>query len=290
VVEAVDVQGLKKEIETALRRVKYLPGQLKKLEEMTADLQRTAFLLGDEVKKAREQLAAAERLGALPGELEPWLKEIEGRAEAVRRRARTKIAAELSRLLAAEGMTISGTLPVLTCGLFRLRFRFDASKPHVAIEYGPGIARLGKTPIEAPAIAEALVKVRDELEGEGFEGRTFREELRRAYRMVCLRRGWPEDGRPAPIMEVLAELVFARQPKAFRSDPVRERFQSYGRVRFSYDLFRLRERRLGDEELRLSIATRDQTRRPEDHLWVPVSRSGKGTNYSALSFRRNHEH
>jgi hypothetical protein len=101
---------------------------------------------------------------------------------------------------------------------------------------------------------------------------------------VALVRRGEEAGRRVPLVALLAEVAMGRQDAAFMSDPRRELFASYGRVEFAADLSRLRTRRHGDRELRLEVATLAQTRKPEDHLFVPHGRSVDGTCYATAAF------
>lgn len=255
-------------------------------ERLATDVERNAFTLARRAEKALTALAA---LGGFPETLERARQRagtLRDAAESSRRRAQASIPALLSEKLAPAGLLLEGALPELRCGLLTLRFRPEAKKPVVEVFYGPGVARLKVLPVDADAVAKAVADAHRELAAEPLDETAFLRALRAAYRVVFARRGEPDDGRPAPLPEVMAEFAFARQPARFRTDPVREAFVSYGRVRFSFDLFRLQRRELDGETLRLGIASREQTRKPEHHLWVPTDLRGHGTHFADLAFRR----
>lgn len=255
-------------------------------ERLAADVERNAFTLAGRAEKALTALLALDAFPEALARARQRVEALRAAAENARRRAQATIPALLSEKLAPAGLVLEGTLPELRCGLLTLRFRPEAKKPVVEIFYGPGVARLKALPVDVDVVAKAVADTHRELAAAPLDETAFLRALRAAYRMVFARRGEPDDGRPAALPDVMAEYAFARQSAHFRSDPVREAFESYGRVRFSFDLFRLLKRELDGETLRLGVASREQTRRPEHHLWVPTDLRGHGTHFADLAFRR----
>jgi hypothetical protein len=89
------------------------------------------------------------------------------------------------------------------------------------------------------------------------------------------------------LLDLLSELVLLMQPESFRLNPAQEKFVEYPRVRFSYDLFRLKQAgafTVGDVQLKLHVANFDATTEKAKALWVPDSEEGDGTHYSYISF------
>jgi hypothetical protein len=125
-----------------------------------------------------------------------------------------------------------------------------------------------------------IEKAKKEL-GSGLNEEELLQRIHSAYyRVVGGKRG-----EPAPIIEVLAELAYLLQSQKFRQDPRKENYRSYGRADFSYDLYRVRKYQSSNlSRLRLNVATRIDTRRRANFLWVPDDESGKGTTYSKLVF------
>jgi hypothetical protein len=80
-----------------------------------------------------------------------------------------------------------------------------------------------------------------------------------------------------------------QQPPGFRLNPTQEKFVEYPRIRFSYDLFRLRQAgqfQAGEDRLKLHVANFDATTEKAKALWVPDNEAGDGTHYSYVSFTR----
>jgi len=275
-----------KQLDNAATALKKTVKDLQTLEHLASDPERGAFKIAEISLRLLKTLEPAVAAGPVVLAAQQWVIALAESARAAQQKARAAIPAELARLLEPMGLTVTGTLPDLRCGILTLRFRLETRKPDVEIQYGPGIASLKKMPVAADKIAAEVVNIVQTLDGTPLDATQFLHELRTAYRIACARHGETDDGRPVPLTRVMAELAFSRQSAAFLADPVRDRFTPYSRVQFSYDLFRLRERTLDGEELRLTIATREQTRQAGGHLWIPTSAAGQGTHYASLSFRR----
>ena len=98
--------------------------------------------------------------------------------------------------------------------------------------------------------------------------------LHEAYQRLC-RLAVAEPGSyVAPIVEVLLQVALLRQATSFRNDPRDKHYRSYSRVAFSYQLGRLVQRRLGDQELILHTDLK-----PEDRL---TGGSGRDLFYDGL--------
>ena len=80
----------------------------------------------------------------------------------------------------------------------------------------------------------------------------------------------------------MTNMAFLMQKPTFLTDPRRESFTPYGRVEFAADLSRLKNRTIREWTLRLDVATMVQTKRLEDHLWIP--RNPDGAHYATASF------
>ncbi len=203
-------------------------------------------------------------------------------ARAALERERALLAGAVAAELAKMGMKAEGHLPMLRAGVLTLEFNFGPKGRCVAW-FGPRHERLADCPLEAVAIAAKAAELDKALLGGEFNEAAFLADLHAAYRTCAVRQGVAEGDR-VPLTALLAEVAFRRQRPAFLADPKRETFMPYGRVEFACALSRLKTRRHGDRELRLDVATMAQTRRPEDHVWVPRGRSGDGTQYATASF------
>jgi len=203
-------------------------------------------------------------------------------ARAALERERALLAGAVAAELAKVGLKAEGHLPMLRAGVLTLEFNFGPKGRCVAW-FGPRHERLADCPLEAVAIAAKAAELDKALLGGEFNEAAFLADLHAAYRTCAVRQGVAEGDR-VPLTALLAEVAFRRQRPAFLADPKRETFMPYGRVEFACALSRLKTRRHGDRELRLDVATMAQTRRPEDHVWVPRGRSGDGTQYATASF------
>jgi hypothetical protein len=200
---------------------------------------------------------------------------------------RALLAGKVAGELGQSGIRVEGNLPVLRAGPFSLEFVFGA-KGQCVIWFGPRQQRLAIAPLDAEAIAVKVRELDSGLFGEAFDEPAFLESLFQAYRRALAGLDRP-DGERVPIALLMSEMAFLRQKPAFHADPRRDLFTSYGRVEFAADLSRVRERRAHGRELRLDVATLSQSKRAEDHVWVPRGRSGDGVILATAAFVKARE-
>ncbi len=236
-------------------------------------------------ESADAAVAALQKIGTIESPAAAIREELAAKGAAARaalERERALLAGAVATELAKVGIKAEGHLPMLRAGVLTLEFAFGP-KGRCVLWFGPRHERLADCPLEAAAIAAKAVEMDRNLLGGEFDEAVFLAELHAAYRTCAVRAGVAE-GERVPLTALLAEVAFRRQRPAFLADPRRETFTPYGRVEFACAMARLKTRRHGDRELRLDVATMAQTRRPEDHLWVPRGRSGDGTQYATASF------
>ncbi len=94
-----------------------------------------------------------------------------------------------------------------------------------------------------------------------------------------------QEGNPVEILSILKYIVFLKQDNRFNTDPQKDNFKEYGRALFSYDLFRLSNRKFGSKMLTLDIATRMKTATKSGFLWIPENKNGDGFACSHLAFK-----
>ena len=197
--------------------------------------------------------------------------------------ASARLASQVAAALTPDA-PVTGQLPELRWGLLRLEFKLAGPKREIVVWYGPKVAKLASAPAEAEAIIAAAQQARAALDQSPLEAAAFIAELAKAYD-AARRRAAAEPGAQVPLLTVLRELVLARQSSLFLADPTREHFQPYSRVQFSYDLYRAGPRCA----VNLGVAAHAQTKRPEDHLWVPTSPGGDGTHFASLAVRERRD-
>lgn len=233
-------------------------------------------------EKAAAALAKVPGIEATAAALRADLTRRAGAARADLERERALLAGAVAAALTREGLRVEGNLPLLRVGALSLEFSFGA-KGQCTVWLGPRIARLAAVALDATAIASRTLEADRALFRGEFDDAAFLAGLLAAYRTATHRLG-VADGERVPLTALLANVAFTRQKPAFLADPRRELFTPYGRVEFAADLSRLKTRTIEGRELRLDVATLAQTKRPEDHVWVP--RGPDGVRYATAAFTR----
>ncbi len=259
---------------------------LRACDKLRGDLNRNAFVLETHVNKLDRTLSKLEDLQGLISKTSGLQQELLKEASLAQERFKNSIAAELADFLRPHGLEISGNFPELRCGILTLIFSFGKGGI-VKVYYGPRISLLKKVSVEAKKIGEAVISILKGLNDPPLDDEEFIKQIYMSYLSALMREGGrDEDEQPSavPIVGVMQEMAFLKQKRSFRTDPTREHFTSYGRVKFSYDLARLRTRRLGGKELRLGVASMQQTKSEKTSLWVPKLLQGNGTHYASVVF------
>lgn len=193
---------------------------------------------------------------------------------------------DLKELMTNQGRSLKGQLPILRCGLWTIKVDFEVG--NAVIYWGPEVERVkGKVILKPGDIARAIDDLDEDLRTESMASHELLEATFRAYeRTLMMHRG--AAGEKVLLVDLLGELVFLIQPSGFRDDPRREKFKEYSRIHFAYDIFLLRrqnsELRVGEQRLRLTVATFDATLDKRRALWIPENEEGEGTYYSYVSF------
>ncbi|OYD14574.1 hypothetical protein CH330_08180 [candidate division WOR-3 bacterium JGI_Cruoil_03_51_56] len=200
---------------------------------------------------------------------------------------RFRFGTNMANGLNAAGLKVKGQLPVLRVGMFSLRVDFASGT--AIVFWGPEVERLkGGVSLAPDELVKILVSWTKNLGKRASDPVKLKSQLFDAYHRILVLNGL-EPGTRIPLLDILAELVLLIQPRSFRVNPARAKFVEYPRVRFSYDLYRLKtsgEPMKGKEQLRLHVATFDATTQKTRALWVPDNEEGEGTYYSYISFSR----
>lgn len=214
--------------------------------------------------------------------VETWLSDCVSRLQSDKGEVKRNFGVALENMLKEKGLELKGQYPELKTGFFTIEVDFD--KAQANIWYGPKQELMAKARLTPAEVARQLERVEKTLVGRSLNEETFLKRLYESYLRTLSRVGRKE-GEHAPILQVLADYVFLEQDKRFYTDPKKEHFKGYGRAFFSYDLYRLHQRKLLGKELSLVVATRASTIRRESFLWVPTDDKGNGTVYAYLYFR-----
>jgi len=278
-------QELRKRLNQGRRELAQLEKYLKEAEGLERDIEKNAYLMEERFVKIDERLAQLRDLKELREDLQrthDFVEEKKRLLDPAKQRLRNYLGAELDRRFREQGWQIAGNVPELRVGLFTLDFLLTQGQ--VRIWYGPRIETLGKARLSIDAITDTVTVLHKEMEGASFgEEDEFLKLLFDAYGRCITREGLGH-GATVPIIRWLGEIAWQKQDKKFLADPRREHFKSYGRTQLSYDLFRLKGRQYSAYELHLGIASREQTKRTEENLWVPQSPRGDGTHFASVCF------
>lgn len=187
---------------------------------------------------------------------------------------------------AAEGAGLSyqqlGASPP-TVRIDPFNIELDFKKGEAEISYSR--LELATVPLDCDQILRERARLLASLESAEFEPADYLAKVFEAYRRSLASHGlkW---GERVDLVELLPELAFLQQSERFRKDPVREAFKPYGKVRFAYDLARLRRARhlehLG-ARLTLGTATLGSTRQKDRVMFL--EEAGQGQYYLSLAFQ-----
>lgn len=189
--------------------------------------------------------------------------------------------AELEDLAAAKGLHIHGRWPKWTCG--PLQIQVDLLRGAHRLYWGPEIEKLGEGRLQAAAIVDAIVLQKAAIEQDcGAEG--LAELFFRAYELAVTNLGLPH-GEVVPIREVFPFVALLVQGPGFLEKPGKAGWRrEYTRAMLSWELAGLRGVKVRGRELRLRVATRDQTRSAGMAFWLPEGEAGAGTLFFGIQF------
>ena len=222
--------------------------------------------LDDFVKKNIEQ-----RIGGIKSKIPEWEEN-----------AKKTFGQNLENELRKVGFELRGHYPLFKVSFYTLKV--DSENFKVSIWYGTEQEKLETCKSVPEDIAKKLKIIHDKITQRHFNDNEFLSKVYEAYKSSVYRQN-KKLGDQISISDILFEYAFLIQDKKFRTNPIKDNYKEYGRVLFSYDLYRLKERRLNDRELSLVTATRAYTRRKSDFLWIPSNERGDGSYISHIKFR-----
>jgi hypothetical protein len=173
-----------------------------------------------------------------------------------------------------------------TLRLEPLTVELDFKKGLAEISYAR--LELATVPLDCEQILRERARLLASLESSDFDAADYLAKVYEAYRRSLSNQAlkW---GERVDLVEILPELAFLQQSERFRKDPVREAFKPYGKVRFAYDLARLRRARHLEHQgarLTLGTATLGSTRQKDRVLFL--EEAGQGQYYLSIAFQGGH--
>lgn len=196
--------------------------------------------------------------------------------------AKRSFGERLDQAFREAGFQLKGQYPTLTTSFYTLKVYLD--NENIEIWYGPEQELLGKYKPIPEIVTKKLIDFHKQITQRKFDEKAFLSNLYEAYRIVAYRNN-KNIGDAMPITEVLSILAFSIQTQKFKINPIKSNYSEYSRVFFSYDLYRLKERKIDNVKLALVTATRASTRRRADFLWIPWNEEGAGSYISHISFK-----
>jgi len=280
-------QELRKKINQSRQILGEIEKYLKEGEYLEKDIDKNAYQIEERLKKVEQRLGQIKELEELHENLKNVKEFVEERKKLLehpKHKLKAYLGAELERRFEEKGWKIEGNLPELRVGVLTLEFLL--SQGQVRIWYGPKIELLGRAQLVTDELVNTVIKTYTDLDNASFkEERDFLKLLFEAYSSLMKREGL-ELGANVSIIYWLREIAWLKQGKDFLTDPRREHFKSYGRTQLSYDLYCLKQREYSQYELRLAVASREQTKTKEDNLWIPTNPRGDGTHFASVYFRQ----
>ncbi len=181
-------------------------------------------------------------------------------------------------------MKISGRLPLLKVGILTLEIQ--AQRDMACIWYGPQYDLIEKIKLSKTDLALEIKKVYESLETQGRKSADLLKVVFQAYLRAIKEKG-QKIGEPIGIGDVFPFVVWGLQKNVFWQSPKRTLFNEYPKYQFSFDLFRTTNRVYnGEYELRLTVATREQTKNKSCFLWIPINWHGEGCCFANLEFKK----
>ncbi|RZN35437.1 MAG: hypothetical protein EF813_08910 [Methanosarcinales archaeon] len=196
--------------------------------------------------------------------------------------AKKSFGKRLEDALKQADFELSGHYPLLKVMFYTLEVKLETNS--VVIWYGPEQERLDACKLIPETAAKKLGASHKKIVNRDLNDEVFLLNLFEAYKTAAHHTN-KKIGDSIPVSDILLEYALLVQSRKFRTNPVKSSYKEYGRVFFSYDLYRLTERTIENHELSLVTATRAYTRRRAGFLWVPSNEKGDGTYISHIRFR-----
>ncbi len=218
----------------------------------------------------------------IKNELDLYVQSFHPKISEWKEKFKRKFGTELEKLIKKIGFELKGNFPLLKTSIYSLEIDFDKSQ--VVMWYGPKQEKLDFCDLNPETIIQEIKKYNEIITKREFNDDQFLSVLQKAYNISIYRTG-KNKGDSIPIMDVLLDYIFLIQNKKYRENPDKTNYYDYNRVLFSYDLYKLKHRNLGNHELNLITATRAFTKHHSDYIWIPSNDKGDGNYISHILFR-----
>jgi len=261
----MNIEELIKSVEKYSQNLKGVIVALKTISKEESDVNKRLILLGKERKKIEKFLNESNNV-EINEKIQTVLKNVSSEMQDLEGSVKTKFGSELNALLQENGFKLEGNYPLLKTSFYTIELDFTAKKAN--IYYGPKIERIASSSSVPEDVAKTLIKEHGRITQRPFNDVEFIRTMFQAYQNVVSQMNKPI-GTELSIQDFLPALSFSQQTKKFYQDPKKSNYTEYDRIFFSYDLSRLKARRIERFELRLVSATRNDTKNQYGFIWTP---------------------
>ncbi len=211
-----------------------------------------------------------------------WLTQERQEIEKAKEEFRFEFGEKLRILFHKDNKTIRGQYPILRTGFYTIVLNFEFGE--AGLFFGPEIEKVRtKIPLEPLEIYQAVKEIDGELKETKFDPKEFYLDLQNAYkRRLALSN--KEYGEKVLIMDVLNEYVMLKQPAQFFTDPRKENYREFSRIKLAYLFYLFKNSEYPDTNIHLYTATLDATADRKLAIWIPDNEEGEGTYFSYLAF------
>ncbi len=273
--------------EENLKRIKQLAKSCANFQEIlqayikTKEKSDSPFALEGQLKALEKEYKRLKNLLPLLEEIGPWFEETKKELSLAKQAYVAKLGAILAEAL--PEIKIAGQLPQLKVGILTLEF--IPAKDTVKIWYGPQYELIESVNLLKTDLAAEIKAIYQRLEEGGKRDEALLAVLFRAYQLALKEMNLPL-GTAVEIPRLFPYILWGMQKDTLWQSPKRTYFYEYPRSQLSFDLFRTKIRTYQDYEMRLVIATREQTKNKAHFLWVPTNWQGEGYCFAAIAFKK----
>jgi hypothetical protein len=247
----------------------------------TKEITDSPFVLENQFKVLEKEYKRLKKFLPVLEEITSWFERTKKELTLTKQTYIAKLGAILAETL--PEIKISGQLPQLKVGILTLEF--FPTKDTVKIWYGPQYELIESVNLLKTDLAAEIKAIYQRLEEGGKRDEALLAVLFRAYQLALKEIDMPL-GTAEEIAKLLPYVLWGVQKDTFWQLPKRTHFYEYTRSQLSFDLFRTQIRIYQNYEMRLVIATREQTKNKLHFLWVPSSWQGEGYCFAAIAFKK----
>jgi hypothetical protein len=256
-----DIHSLREESRKIATIEKYLK-KYQGIEKKTMDSTRQS----NKILRAIEKTIVSLNDGFLKDNLSDWLRTETVSTNAHEEELSKEFVNELYSKLREKNLSLEGVLPKLKTSFYTLEIDLEGNK--CEFFFGPKEEQIASLRLDPTRIAEKILEHRSSLDSVYLNADSFLKDLEAAYDRTRSFSKRVLDHR-VPIIDILTELSLVRQGRRFRIDPIQSNYSSYGRMQFSYDLYKWVGGANSPPSIVLHSSTRAQMREKSDYLWVP---------------------